>query len=863
MKNTAKILSLIIVLSMLLSMSVYATPDPDVSQGSSTDAVVVPGDDDASEEDADAEPEADPVREDSGEAPEDEDAPQEEAPAPQESGDAPISLPGLDTLPAGELIQADSLPPSEYAGLTGYAGRDDTGAIYVGQDVTGQEEIGLDETVTGEGYTAVYVHGQGSEAAVSGALVVSDQGQGENANDFSGQGAALVAHEGARLALTGAAVGVIGLGRAGLVVSEGSVAAVTDSQLSVLGGDPLTGAYEGYVSSTDRSAMLSPPWGLGVSGGARGICLVGQSPALNLVRTALTVGGWGGVSTDASGDSSVTSVDSTIRVLPAGEGGLDSGWAILGWAKGEYGSGYGTAYTGGADQYHYGLQISGATYGAVLNGANTAYYGSSAGSIPLYDGDGELVDTIQGQGQPTVIRSVFGFLMAGDVADGVYVDDESWIKTASATVLYKDGNGGFFFNNADLDPDSGVLVQMMDNDDDGRIGMPSDDSQVYSDGKLGIAPGFPCIAYPLADSGPAPGEMPAAGKAAPEEEAAPEDEESPADEAVPEDEAAPAEVIPEDETVDNAVPEDGGPQRLNVFFTNGVYKGDLYNGTGYYGQSGDVLAVTVGSGALLNGDMDLASTVKAIPYSDRAMEAVAACGDAVGYVLLNGMGEPTSGNEGDAAYIQFTDYTAAQYYLQGQVQNKFFYNGSAAIDVTVEAGGVWVVGNASLITSLTVEEGGVVYGRIVDNGDGSMILYPAAVPLESGVYGQPVQGDLEIDAPDPGQLDEEAPVPEEGEDSADPEEPPAPEEAAPEEDATPEEEPAPEDETTPEDAPAPEEEPAPEDVDTDAATEAATAIISQAVVTDHIVRRLSARAAVEADYLKLAGLATLVALRHL
>ena len=37
------------------------------------------------------------------------------------------------------------------------------------------------------------------------------------------------------------------------------------------------------------------------------------------------------------------------------------------------------------------------------------------------------------------------------------------------------------------------------------------------------------------------------------------------------------------------------------------------NGTGYYGQKGDDLTVTLGEGAFLNGDIALTSTIKGIP----------------------------------------------------------------------------------------------------------------------------------------------------------------------------------------------------------------------------------------------------------
>ena len=742
MRKAVKILSMIVVLSMLLSMSAYAAPV------SGSDLPV------ASEDASEAEPVPAEDAEVTGEA------------EPAEEAENDASLPAPIDLPTGETVQADSLPPSAYAALTGYTGRDSAGAIYVGQDVTGGSDIALDQTVVGEGYTAVYAHGPEASASITGTLAVYDSAAGENASGLTGQGAALVAHDGAVMTVSGGIIGAAGLGRAGLVVSDGATVTLTDTQLTVLGGN----AAEDYENTAD---MAAPPWGLGIAGGARAVSMVGQGPALDLVRTGVTAGGWGGISTDVSGHASVTTVDSDIRLLPSALGGAQSGWAMLGCGSGAYGSGYGTAYTGMSDQYHYGLTVSGATYGALLSGAGTAYYGASEGTLPLYDAAGELTGAEEGAGRPSSIHSVFGFLMAGDVSDGVYVEGGSQVETAGATVLYKDGNGGFFFRNAVLRPADGVLVQMIDDDNDGRIG----DSRTYSDEKIGAAPGFPGLSAPLAPEGQVPsGEETAPGEdqlsvdepmpieEAPEEEAAPEEEVTSEDEAAPEeghfpaDMPAPVEDAPEEEPVIDldglmghgpAVPApDGGAHRLSVTFTNGAYKGDLYNGTGYYGQSGDVLCLTVGAGALLNGDAALTSIVKAIPYSDKAMEAIAACGEDVQYVLLNAAGQPTDGSEDDAAYIQFTGYTADQYYLQGHVQNMLFANGSAAIDVTVEAGGVWVIGEQSLISGLTMADGGTVYGAVTENADGTLTLLPAAEPLAPGAYGRAA------DAPDPGLLEE-------------------------------------------------------------------------------------------------------------
>ena len=131
---------------------------------------------------------------------------------------------------------------------------------------------------------------------------------------------------------------------------------------------------------------------------------------------------------------------------------------------------------------------------------------------------------------------------------------------------------------------------------------------------------------------------------------------------------------------------------VRASFTNGVYRGSLYNNTGLSSQPGDKLSVTIGEGALLNGDIALA---------------------------------------GDS---------------------------TAAIAVTVVSGGVWVVNDASLITDLTVEKGGVVYGELAKNEDGTLFLSPSAKAIAPGIYGlQAMMAALTPDKPDAQEKDAQFP----------------------------------------------------------------------------------------------------------
>lgn len=665
---------MILAISILFSVTAFASPAP----------VEIPEEDPANPTDTMPAEEAlptDPVEEEpAAEEPTVSDG-KEPAASAQAEPAAPAEPEGIAlTNPLGiitaNVTDVGSLPPSEHATLTSVAPQDSAGSIYIGHEVTGKEALTLDDTVIGPAYTAVYAAGADADAGVTGTLVIADGTSGGQASDRTGRGAALVAHDGARLTVDSADVGTDGFARAALVVSEGASATVKDSRFIVLGADPLT---EADADPASDPKQLSPAWTLGVTGGARAVNMVGQNPCLALVGSDVTAAGWGALSTDAGADASALVLDSALRILPAAQDGMDAGADILGYDAGLYGSGFGAYLSGNAALQLLGATVTGATYGVVLDDADAVRLSSSDGGVLLYDGEGKLAESVQGQGQSTSVQSVFGFLMTGD-AD-VTVEDGSSLQTEEATVLYKDGSGSFCFDGAELCSSSGVLFQMMDDD--------SDPDPI-------TAPGFPGI-----------------GAAQPEEEP-----------------ASGARAVFTDTLAETSKSE---PDQVSVTYKNGVYRGNIYNGTGYYGQAGDSLTVTLGQDTLLNGDISLTSSVKAIPYSREALAGINARNGAVEYVFLDASG--TVCGEEDAVTIQLVRYTANEYFLQGHVQNMPLYNGASELQVVVEDGGVWVINEQAILTGLTVREGGAVYGQVQEREDGSLLVTPASVPLAPGEYG--------------------------------------------------------------------------------------------------------------------------------
>jgi hypothetical protein len=118
-----------------------------------------------------------------------------------------------------------------------------------------------------------------------------------------------------------------------------------------------------------------------------------------------------------------------------------------------------------------------------------------------------------------------------------------------------------------------------------------------------------------------------------------------------------------------------------LILTNGKYKGDVFNGSGYWGQSGNALEVSVGKGATLTGAISLTETR---------------------HIDENGK--------------QNTHFTINEYYYLGQVENRNYRNETAKIDVVLKDGGVWKVTGESLISSLKLEGGKIKNAKMTVDG---------------------------------------------------------------------------------------------------------------------------------------------------
>jgi hypothetical protein len=380
-------------------------------------------------------------------------------------------------------------------------------------------------------------------------------------------------------------------------------------------------------------------------------------------------------------------VDSTMEILPESKGGMSSG--NFSYSK-NYGTGYGTYLIGGAIQNFYGVNFKGLTYAGIFTGGEGTYK-SSKGKITLKDGEGKVIETVTGKGKPTTINAIWGFMTHGqgtvNVLDGTVVNAEE------AVFLHKRGDVSFIADNAKLNSASGILLQMIDNDDttvggtmmafntefNEKAGWPSENGSVTEPGAaaaggMGGGPG--------GDMGGRDGGMPPQGG-------------MPGDAGGPGggDMAGGRGGMPGGPGEGGGGPGGpggggmpSGPSNAKLILTNGDYKGDVFNGSGYYTQSGNELAVSVGKGATLTGAVSLTETR---------------------HVDENGK--------------QNTHFTINEYYYLGHVENRNYRNETAKVSVVLNDGGVWNVTGESFISSLQLDGGTIKNAKMTVDGKATSI----------------------------------------------------------------------------------------------------------------------------------------------
>ncbi|MBR2842816.1 MAG: hypothetical protein IKF06_06020, partial [Lachnospiraceae bacterium] len=388
---------------------------------------------------------------------------------------------------------------SEVTGNLKDAAAVESGAVRI-ENVSVKSELGdaiNDKSAANTGFAAIVGTDADTSVTIKNAdLTFSDNSDGKNANDFTGLGAVIVATGGentkTELLIDSVDIKTDGFGRDGVIVDAYANAVMTNSNIYTAGSNPLTEAYPGYASTAAQAYMISPPWILGIYGGVRAANVLGNSSSFTVVDSTIESGSWAVISTDDCSKPTVNVINSTLKISeyngsdPTGNDSstsMNGGAALFGYSK-NYGSGYGTYNIGSSYENFYGATFDGTTYATILTGAGPTYYGpSTAGMAAVNKETNETVYTYNGTAKDTVVNSVFG-VMDHQGAEEVILDKGSVWNTEEAVILVRGAQASdFIVSGAEMNPKSGILFQMMDDDDGyGTSGAGGD-----TDGSQGFA----------------------------------------------------------------------------------------------------------------------------------------------------------------------------------------------------------------------------------------------------------------------------------------------------------------------------------------------------------------------------------------
>ena len=676
-----------------------------------------------------------------------------EAEAEEVDAESSASADEEEAVPADLVEESiDDLKVSSYGALTVDSKRSsvDEGHLYIGYDIIDGElnedesnwsgsvdVIELNNKVLGEGFTAVKANN--SDVTITGTLVTdSDGAKGEYASDFTGTGIAVLANAGSYVKVEDMDFESNGFVRGFAMVygngSDSTVLSIENSSILARGNDPLRNCSEGYHNSANTGSMVSSPWVLGIQGGDRTVNVLGTKATFIAKDSYIGSGGWAVVSTDGCSAPNIWILNTELEILSEAKGGMSAGADILGYED-IYGSGYGTLMIGSATTNYIGATVNGATYGSlIMSGGIAKYQGMKAGeTYELIDAmTGEVADTYTAtEDVPTTINTVFG--ISAQAAGSATLSEGVVVNAEEAVFLYRGAANDWTLDGAQVSASSGVILQMMDSDDPLVGGFDPFNTYFNQDPGVKTEGYEDSASYAFTtDTAVVPGKTYYMMNENNEYYVV----ENPVDEG----------------TVAYYEKSAGGSE-VTLDLKNGDYEGDVFNGTGYY-ASPDALTVTIADDASLTGDIALTAIFHGISLEGRDVDQVIAAIDAQNADHATVIGYPEYWDEGaalddieyefldenfeacdkeDAAYLHFTKFTIAEYFLLGQVEDMVSYNGLSSIDVNVE--GEWTVEEESLITYLNIAEGATVYGELVENADGTLTILPSADTIPAGQYG--------------------------------------------------------------------------------------------------------------------------------
>ena len=589
----------------------------------------------------------------------------------------------------------------------------------------------------------------GIDYTISKATIKFDTtGNGLQACDFSGKGAAITSFgEGTKLTVEDSDISVSGVANLAMFADSGSTMTIRNSKLYSGGGT----LHEGYKNSPSQNTMVAPPWILGIMGSSRCTNLEGNNTTMNFIDCETSAAKWAVLSTDSGSNMKLNIVNTTMDLT-----GADYPMQADGTYKDEDGdpnpfttrSGYGTYVIGSADEQFLGVTMNVGTYASIFTGGTGTYTNLEAGkTYELLDANGEVSETYEAtEDKVTTINSdTFGF-MSHQGTDTINLENGTVVNSNYASFLIKNTQGDTVINvtnGVQINAANGVLMQVMDNDDsttgmdvatfsfntthEEPAGWPSENGNVSTEmtADTGTTEAGDMGGMIAADGSMTP---PEGGDMAPPDGGmgAPPDGMGPPPEGGPGGPGGPG----------GGMGGASGPVVNHLNVESSELFGDIYNGSGYYGQTAVGVEVNLGKDAIYHGAVAQTETIHtdAINYTSKVLE------------------EGTSAEDAG----QITAFTIDQYYYIGHVANRYYNNGDNTLVMNLSDNAVWNVTGDCLLTELTIADGATVQAA---GGDIVMTVDGAETEIAPGTY----TGEIRIDFTEAAPVEEEPAVEEEPE----------------------------------------------------------------------------------------------------
>lgn len=297
-------------------------------------------------------------------------------------------------------------------------------AAVIGGTVTNASAKDVNITSAGEAFNGIIVAGDAKVFYSITNPVIKMTGNG--VNDFAGYGAAIMTDGNAEVTIENAKINNTGVVRTAVWVGGNSIARINNSEIETHNGTMPKDYSWSWVKGgggAKGDVMMEVPWMLGIVGNNRATTVVGNGTAY-YNKSHIKAQAWGALSTDqVSQGNRLYAVDSRIETVDSG-----------------YGS-----FADGATNIFSRCQFDVADMALII----------------MKSGSGVFTDG-------TVVNSRrFGVMMDGSQGGGgtLTIDKGSVFNTKSSAIQIKDGILDIVVDNAKLNPENGIILQAMENDD--------------------------------------------------------------------------------------------------------------------------------------------------------------------------------------------------------------------------------------------------------------------------------------------------------------------------------------------------------------------------------------------------------------